>query len=99
MGKKRILVAEDNPEVRRVLERMLTSSGYEVRSVESGDEAKAVFEIDQRFDLLLTDIVISGYGHEAIAEEGGLQPDDTRLSKPVDKATLLGRVNSALAGT
>lgn len=57
---KRILLAEDEEEVRAVLTAMLQASGYAVQPAQSGDQAKEIFEADPTYDLLLTDIVMPG---------------------------------------
>ena len=57
---QRILLAEDELEVQRIIAAVLRKGGYHVHSTNSGDEAKAAFEIDQNYDLLLTDIVMPG---------------------------------------
>ena len=57
---KRILLAEDEEEVRSVLTAMLQASGYAVQAAQSGDQAKQIFEEDPTYDLLLTDIVMPG---------------------------------------
>ena len=57
---KRILIAEDEEEVLTVLTAMLGASGYEVTEAKTGDQAKAIFDADPHFDLLLTDIVMPG---------------------------------------
>ncbi|WP_175498542.1 ATP-binding protein [Sulfitobacter marinus] len=57
---KRILLAEDEEEVRLVLTAMLQASGYAVQPAGSGDLAKEIFDADPEFDLLLTDIVMPG---------------------------------------
>lgn len=59
-GGKRILVAEDEVAVLAVLEAMLEAAGYDVVSATSGDAAKALFEANPTFDLVLTDIVMPG---------------------------------------
>jgi DNA-binding response OmpR family regulator len=51
----RILVAEDEDSVRRLLERALTLAGHKVTTVQDGADALAALA-RQRFDLLLTDI-------------------------------------------
>lgn len=56
----RILVAEDQEEVRRVLERTLKRLGHTVVAAENGEAALAIFKQDQDFDLLVTDIVMPG---------------------------------------
>ncbi|GAA6197373.1 hypothetical protein NBRC116598_28170 [Pseudophaeobacter arcticus] len=57
---KRLLLAEDEEEVLLVLKSILEKAGYSVTTAASGDEAKEIFEVDQEFDLLLTDIVMPG---------------------------------------
>ena len=59
-GMLRILLAEDEPEVRKVLERTLERLGHTVVAAKDGDSALRVFEGDQDFDLLMTDIVMPG---------------------------------------
>ena len=56
----RILVAEDEPDVLNVVVAVLGRAGYDVVPASSGDEAKAIFDADPTFDLLLTDIVMPG---------------------------------------
>ncbi len=56
----RILVAEDQREVRDVLERILTSAGYEVIAAPDGDAAMRMFVENGDFDILVTDIVMPG---------------------------------------
>lgn len=55
-----ILVAEDDPDVRNMLERSLTRMGHAVTTAEDGDAALALFDGGRVFDLLLTDIVMPG---------------------------------------
>ena len=59
-SKRRILVAEDQPDVRKLLELMLGKAGFEVSTARTGDEAKEMFIADPSFDLLLTDVVMPG---------------------------------------
>jgi PAS domain S-box-containing protein len=56
----RILVVEDNPEVRRMVVKQLVDAGHQVEEAE--DTAKALAAIDRGspFDLLFTDIVLPG---------------------------------------
>lgn len=56
----RILMAEDQPDVREVLVRILRTAGYDVTAVESGDAALERFRAGAPFDLLITDIVMPG---------------------------------------
>lgn len=57
---KRLLLVEDEPEVLKSLVSMLQRAGYSVTPVQTGDDARAVFERDPSYDLLLTDIVMPG---------------------------------------
>ena len=59
-GKERILVVEDNEEVRLAVVDMLMGWGYEVVAAENPDVAVAILEKDIDFDLLFTDIVMPG---------------------------------------
>ena len=57
---RRLLVAEDEAEVLRILVATLERAGYVVTPARSGDEAKRIFDADPNYDLLLTDIVMPG---------------------------------------
>jgi signal transduction histidine kinase/CheY-like chemotaxis protein/CHASE3 domain sensor protein len=59
-GSERILVVEDSDDVRRAVADMLTGWGYRVVTAENPDVALALFEKDQAFDLLFTDVVMPG---------------------------------------
>jgi two-component system, OmpR family, KDP operon response regulator KdpE len=51
----RILVVDDEPQIRRVLQATLCAEGYEVRQARRGDEALDLVR-SERFDLVLLDI-------------------------------------------
>lgn len=54
---RQILVAEDDPRIRTILERFLVAAGYQVTACENGREAFEAFESSARpFDLVLTDV-------------------------------------------
>jgi two-component system, OmpR family, KDP operon response regulator KdpE len=57
----RILVVDDEPQIRRVLRVSLTAQGYEVHDAKSGEEALGALR-DQRFDLVLLDVNMAGMG-------------------------------------
>ena len=58
-GSSRLLVVEDNPDVRDVTVSMLEQLGYEVSAV--GDPAAALDAIESKtFDLVVSDIVMAG---------------------------------------
>lgn len=55
----RILVVDDAPFVRNVLDRLLTAAGFRCHSVADGDAALAAAASD-RFDLVMTDLNLPG---------------------------------------
>ncbi|HVS01218.1 MAG TPA: ATP-binding protein [Thermoanaerobaculia bacterium] len=58
-GGERVLVAEDEPAVRELVSRLLRRQGYRVVVAASGAEALAVAAAAERFDLLVTDVVMA----------------------------------------
>jgi two-component system cell cycle response regulator CpdR len=71
----RILLAEDDDNMRRFLERALLRAGYDVESVGDGETAlERVTESE--FDLLLADVVMPGIdGVELARRASALLPD------------------------
>ena len=59
-GGERILVVEDNDDVRRAVVDMLQSWGYQVTAADCPDAAAELLRAGGRFDLLFTDIVMPG---------------------------------------
>lgn len=59
MAIKKILVVDDSPTERHSLSEMLTKSGYQVVTLESGDEAVAKTQ-EIMPDLILMDVVMPG---------------------------------------
>ena len=58
--KLRVLLAEDQDDVRDILQRMLEFAGHDVVACPNGDLAFATFADDQDFDLLVSDVVMPG---------------------------------------
>lgn len=56
----RILVVEDNDDVRELAESMLEMAGYEVLSAPSGERALGLLESGEPADLLFTDVIMPG---------------------------------------
>jgi PAS domain S-box-containing protein len=56
-GHETILVAEDEPRVRDMTERVLRGAGYAVLTASNGDEAVALLET-QRIDLVVLDVIM-----------------------------------------
>ena len=59
-GSERVLVVEDNDEVRQAVVAMLTGWGYRVVAAENPDVAAAILAKDSAFDILFTDVVMPG---------------------------------------
>ncbi|MCU1260794.1 MAG: DNA-binding response regulator [Bryobacterales bacterium] len=59
MSSGRILVADDEPQIRRVMRTTLIAEGYEVSDVRTGDEVLHQIR-EERFDLLLLDVNMPG---------------------------------------
>ena len=56
----RILVVEDNPDVRRTVVKLIVDLGHEVQEAEDAAQALAMLDEGAAFDLLFTDIVLPG---------------------------------------
>jgi len=69
-GTERVLVVEDDPQVRGSVVRQLTSLGYDVSHASDGAFGVAAFDTArQPFDLLLTDIGLPGMNGKVLADE------------------------------
>ncbi|MEM9971374.1 MAG: response regulator [Pseudomonadota bacterium] len=74
----RILLAEDDDDMRCFLERALQRAGYDVYSARDGDEAYARLR-EEPFSLLLTDIVMPGMNGVELARKGTRLDPDLRV--------------------
>lgn len=68
MSAVRILVVDDEPQIRRVMRATLTGHGYFVADSRSGEEALEKLDAD-RFDLVLLDMNMPGMGGLAACRE------------------------------
>src|SRR6516225_7315021 len=55
MSEGRILVVDDEPQIRRIMRTTLVNEGYEVTDARSGEEALELFQAD-RYDLVILDM-------------------------------------------
>jgi two-component system KDP operon response regulator KdpE len=60
-SKGKILIVDDDPQIRRVLRTALVAQGYEAGEARSGEQAVETFS-DQKFDLVLLDMNMPGLG-------------------------------------
>jgi two-component system, cell cycle response regulator CpdR len=75
----RILLAEDEEAMRLYLERALIRSGYSVAAVDRGTAAYALLEAGDRFELLLTDIVMPEMDGIELAQKAAIIDPDMRV--------------------
>jgi len=76
-GSERILLVEDDPALRRAAERALARLGYEVTAVENGLVAIERIEQGQRWDAILTDLIMPRLGGAELYER--LEERDIRM--------------------
>ena len=76
-GAARILVAEDDGDIRSIIRRVLSDNGYSVVLANGGAEAAQILDDpDAEIDLLLTDVVMPGMSGRELAERAGVvRPD------------------------
>jgi two-component system NtrC family sensor kinase len=68
-GRETILVVEDDPTVRHLLDSVLKTFGYGVILAESGDEAIELFEVNwQEIDLALLDVIMPKMNGRQVCE-------------------------------
>ena len=63
-----ILIAEDDPDINKLLTRILEKEGYQVTAAFSGSEARLLLKT-VRFDLILLDLMLPGATGEELVEE------------------------------
>jgi two-component system, cell cycle response regulator CpdR len=74
-----ILLAEDDDSMREYLVRALERAGYGVAAADRGTTALAMIERGERFDLLLTDIVMPEMDGIELAQKAGLIDPELRV--------------------
>ena len=59
-GSLRLLVAEDEPHIRRILITLLEASGFQLTVAHDGSQAQELLEGEEHFDLALLDLLMPG---------------------------------------
>lgn len=73
---KKILVVDDEPDVRKLVGAMVGNFGYEVLTADSGEHALTLYRNHGPIDLLITDVVAPGMSGPMLADKlTELQPD------------------------
>jgi two-component system, cell cycle sensor histidine kinase and response regulator CckA len=67
-GTGTILLVEDDPAVRQLTERILTTAGYRVLLAVDGEHALAVARAHDTIDLLVTDVIMPGMNGQQLAD-------------------------------
>jgi len=65
---RKVLVVDDDPAVRKSIDRVLTSKGYAVITAENGEEALRKLN-EEKYDLVYTDIRMPGISGLEVAEQ------------------------------
>jgi PAS domain S-box-containing protein len=68
-GQERVLLVEDDPQVRGAVLAQLRNLGYAVTDMAGGQAAIDMLKSGAAFDMLLTDVVMPGIGGPQLAEE------------------------------
>ncbi|WP_219895082.1 cell cycle two-component system response regulator CpdR [Aquisediminimonas profunda] len=75
----RVLLADDDDAMRDFLARALARAGYGVESVDRGTTALAKIQAGERFDLLLTDIVMPEMDGIELAQKASVIDPNLRV--------------------
>jgi CheY-like chemotaxis protein len=68
-GSETILLAEDEPSLRRLMSRVLRTQGYTILEAADGNEALALAQANgPKIQLLLTDVIMPGLSGKMLAE-------------------------------
>lgn len=69
VARPRVLVADDEPHIRRILTTMLEAAGYRVSTAADGAQALASLRDEAPYDLVVLDLMMPGHsGLEILAE-------------------------------
>jgi len=90
-----VLVVEDERDIRELVDYNLSRQGLRVRTVESGEDALAVVQL-QSFDLILLDRMLPGVDGLAVCR--ALRRNAETRSVPIILLTALGDESDEVAG-
>lgn len=89
---ERILLAEDDRELRELLEEVMADAGYRVAAYPSADLAAGALATDEDLDLVITDLILPGMrGQELLREVRRVRPE-----LHVIVITAFGAIDSAI---
>ena len=73
MDKRKILFADDDPEIREVVRILLESEGYQVVEAENGEQAASA--ADDTFDLIILDVMMPDISGFEVAQQMKADPE------------------------
>ncbi len=91
---KRVLVVDDDPAQRRILEEMIKRLGYDARTAQGGEHALQILEGPEgpSISLVLLDLVMPGTDGMAVLERLGSKPG----TPPIIVQTANGSIDAAI---
>lgn len=95
-GTARVLIVDDEPVNRRVLENHLTVSGYEAIETTNGQEALNLLEKGEQFDIVLLDVMMPGLTGYEVCEV--IRKNFLASELPIILLTAKNRINDLVAG-
>lgn len=88
-GSLHLLVAEDEPHIRRILITLLEAAGFRLDVASDGDKALEFLESEQVYDMVLTDLLMPGATGLEVLQR--VRQDPRRQSTPVVMLTAKGQ--------
>src|SRR5467141_2156846 len=93
MAADRILVVDDEESIREIVSSMLTTAGYRCHQAGSGNEALALLESGEKFELMLSDLMMANLDGIGLLE----RPKERFPDMPVWMVTAVHDISVALA--
>ncbi len=97
-GSERLLVVDDNPDVRRATAALLRSMGYEVREASDGNVALQLLR-EEKFDLLFTDLAMPRISGLELAEQARAENPALRILLTSGNDAAMTEANDGLTST
>lgn len=94
---RRVLVVDDDPNIRSLVSLMLTDNGFEVSIAESGEDALAQFQ-DNPYPVVISDVVMPGMsGMELLKQIKDIQPE-VEVVIMTSQSSVTSSINAMRAG-
>jgi DNA-binding NtrC family response regulator len=97
---KRVLIVDDDPAQRRILEEAIKRLGYDTKAVQSGDQALQILEGPDRssISLVLLDLVMPGVDGMAVLDKIGTKPGMPPIIVQTGQGSIDAAINAMRAG-